>query len=447
VPTLSTAILILGLFVMALRCPAAEAVVRRDAVVKAVEEALPAVVNIATLTIERADPYEAMLREFFGYGRRTPDTAYSSGSGVIIDEEGWVLTNLHVVRNAARVWVTLAEIREPIDAEVFAVSESSDLALLRLKPQPGQKFRSVVFSADDDLFLGETVTALGNPYGLGGSVSRGILSSKTRRPERDGEAMAVEDWLQTDASINPGNSGGPLINLEGELIGLNVAILANAQGIGFAIPVKRINAALAEMLSPEATRGMWFGASVHGMRPPLIVSAVQPGGPAENAGLQRGDHVLSINGVALRSCIQFYRELGDSEPDVRLVVQRDSRRRQIQVRMLPERDVFNLDYLRRRMGMTLEPVPEEIQRELRINLSGALRVRAVEDGGPADDAGIVRNQFLTAVEGQPPANVVALGRSLNRRGSGDRVVLDLLSVRRRGAFLQFSRPQIELRLR
>ncbi|MFN3550036.1 MAG: S1C family serine protease, partial [Mesorhizobium sp.] len=119
----------------------------------------------------------------------------------------------------------------------------------------GRRFHAVSFADPDDLFLGETVVALGNPFGLGGSVSRGILSSKTRRPERDGEAMDVADWLQTDAAINPGNSGGPLINLRGELIGLNVAILRFAQGIGFAIPVSRISTALAEMLSPEQSRG------------------------------------------------------------------------------------------------------------------------------------------------------------------------------------------------
>src|SRR5262245_34366215 len=122
---------------------------RRDATVAAVEKVTPAVVNIGTLSVGRADPYEEMLRDFFGYGRRAPDTLYSSGSGVIIDEEGWILTNLHVVRDAARVRVTVADSSEPIDAEVISISEANDLALLRLKSNKGQTFRAVSFAADD----------------------------------------------------------------------------------------------------------------------------------------------------------------------------------------------------------------------------------------------------------------------------------------------------------
>src|SRR4029434_6740283 len=125
----------------------------------------------------------------------------------------------------------------------------SDVALLKIRSRDNEKFTAVRFAADDDLLLGETVLALGNPYGLGGSVSRGILSSKSRRPPLENEPLEVEDWLQTDAAINPGNGGGPLVNLRGELIGVNVAVYREGQGIGFAIPVRRVSAALGEMYS------------------------------------------------------------------------------------------------------------------------------------------------------------------------------------------------------
>ena len=426
---------------------AATSDVRRDAVVTAVEKVLPAVVNIGTLMVERGDPYDDMLREFFGYGRRAPDTVYSSGSGVIIDEEGWVLTNSHVVREAARIRVTLADAAEPLDAELISVSEANDLALLRLKGKPGQKFRAVALAADDDLLLGETVLALGNPYGLGGSVSRGILSSKTRRPERDGEAMEVEDWLQTDASINPGNSGGPLVNLAGELIGLNVAILARAQGIGFAIPVKRIAAALGDMLAPEATRGLWFGATVRGARAPLLVTEVQRGSPADTAGLEPGDEVVSVNGVTAASLVRFHRELAAGGSSVKLGVRRGAEHRELTVRLVSASTVFDVEYLRRRLGATLERMPQDVARQLGLAPGSALLVTAVERGGPAAKAGLARGQFLTAIDGQGVADLVALGRQLQRKRAGDTAVLDLLVTRRRGMVMQVSEGRAEVRLR
>lgn len=442
---------LLLLMLLTVAAPAAENLarsdIRRDATVAAVEKVLPSVVNIGTLTVARADPYEQMLREFFGYGNRAPDTLYSSGSGVLIDDEGWVLTNFHVVREAAKVRVTLADTTDPIDAEVVAASEVNDLAVLRLKAKSGQKFRSVAFAPDDDLLLGETVLALGNPYGLGGSVSRGILSSKTRRSEHDGEAMEPEDWLQTDASINPGNSGGPLINLRGELIGLNVAILARAQGIGFAIPAKRISSALADMLSPETTRGLWFGATVRGSRPPVVIQEIQRGSPADHAGLEPGDEILSVNGKATKSFLQLYRELDKADRDNRLVILRGDDRKDIKVRLLAETAVFNSDYLRRRLGLTVEKVPDDIRAQLRLNLNGALLVSTVDRGGPAERAGLTRGQIITAVEGQTPGDPVAFGRALNRRRAGENITVDLVTARRRGMLLQLSEGRAVLRLR
>jgi len=421
--------------------------VRRDATVSAVERVLPAVVNIATLTVERADAYEQMLREFFGYARRAPDTVYSSGSGVVIDEEGWVLTNFHVVREASRVQVLLAESTEPLEAQVVSVSEANDLALLQLKAKSGQKFRAVDLAADNDLLLGETVLALGNPYGLGGSVSRGILSSKTRRQERDGETMEVEDWLQTDASINPGNSGGPLVNLRGELIGLNVAVLARAQGIGFAIPVKRIAAALAQMGSPEATRGLWFGATVRGGRPPLVVTEIQRGSPADTAGLEPGDEILAVDGVGLRSQFQFLRLLGSAKSEATLNVQRGDNRREVQVRLLAEKSVFNADFLRRRLGATFERVPDDLARQLRIPALTGLWVASVERGGSAEKAGLARGAIVTAVDGQAAPDLVTVGRGVNRKRAGETMVLDVLWARRRGMVLQLQEGRVSLKLK
>ncbi len=428
--------------------PASPPDVRRDATVTAVDQVLPSVVNIGTLSAERADPYEQMLRDFFGYGQRQPDTVYSSGSGVVVDEEGWVLTNFHVVREAARVQVTLADAAEPLEGEVVSVSQANDLALIRIQGRPGQRFRAVALAADDDLLLGETVLAMGNPYGLGGSVSRGILSSKTRRAERDGEPMEPEDWLQTDASINPGNSGGPLVNLRGELIGLNVAILARAQGIGFAIPIKRIHAALADMCSPETLQGLWFGGTVRGSRPPLVVTEVQRDSPAETAGLEPGDEVLSVNGKSARTFLQFHRELGrGGSKTVRLIVQRGDARRELTVTMVPQTEVFDAAFFRRRLGVVLEPVSDEVLARLRLPRSGALAVVSVDRGSPAERAGVEKGLIVKAVDGHAPGSLVNLGRYLQRKRAGETVSLSLLAARRRGMILQLSEGRAEVRLR
>ncbi len=147
--------------------------------------------------------------------------------------------------------------------------------------------------------------ALGNPFGLGGSVSRGILSSKSRRTETGGSKLDIPDWLQTDASINPGNSGGPLINLDGEIIGINVAVLKEGQGIGFAIPIKRVNESLSRIFTPEFLEGNWFGAAIRPGSNPLTVESVEPDSPAARAGMAAGDQIATINNHSPRSFIEF----------------------------------------------------------------------------------------------------------------------------------------------
>jgi serine protease Do len=284
----------------------AETDVRRDPTVAAIERVMPSVVNVATATVvEYHDAFEDFMRQFFGYNRapERQERLNSIGSGVIIDKEGYILTNVHVIRRASRIQVKLWDGRE-YEADRIGEAPFSDVALLKLRAKPGETFKAVKFAADDDLLLGETVLAVGNPFGLGGSVTKGILSSKTRRPTGVNEPLNVDDWLQTDAAINPGNSGGALINLRGELIGLNVAMYAEAHGIGFAIPMKQVSQALAKVLSPEATDSLWFGTQLKGNLNALAIATVQPGGPAEKAGLRTGDKLLELNGTPLSNLIQ-----------------------------------------------------------------------------------------------------------------------------------------------
>ena len=332
--------------------------IRRDATVLAVDKAMPSVVNISTRTVvRRRGFFFDWWRENWSPFYQQLPPQYSAGSGVIIDEEGYVLTNVHVVEDATEIEVTLADGRA-YPADLVIGTRKSDVALLKIRSKPGDKFVPIQFAADDDLYLGETVIALGNPFGLGGSVSRGILSSKTRRTTTNEEALDVHDWIQTDAAINPGNSGGPLVNLDAELIGLNVAIFREGQGIGFAIPVKHLADAISEIFTAETLRALWFGAAFQNTTNGIAAIAVEPASPAARAGLRRGDVLLRVNEVTPNSVFAVHREIiatGEGEP-VSLKVRREGKTHQLEVRLVPEESHFNGELIERKLGLKLAPL-------------------------------------------------------------------------------------------
>lgn len=429
----------------------AEIDVRRDAAVNAIEKVMPSVVNISTETIIAVrDPLDELFREFFGpyYRQRPPNAQKSVGSGVIIDEEGYVLTNLHVVRRADRIVVTLADGRE-FEARPLTGTQHTDVALLKIITKKNEKFTAVRFAADDDLLLGETVLALGNPFGLGGSVTRGILSSKARRPPLENESLDVEDWLQTDAAINPGNSGGPLINLRGELIGINVAVFREAQGIGFAIPVKRVSEALSQIFTPETIRGLWFGARFESETNHLSVASVEPSSPADQAGLRVGDRILAVNDKTPKSLFDLNRELisADAKSEIRLLVQRGADRKPLKAQLVPEKEVFNAALIRRKTGMTLQELSPELAAEMGVDPVAGLLVADVEKNGPAAEVGIRPGYFVQAIDGRAVSELTGAAKILHAKRAGERVQLSLIVQRQRGAFLVPYSASARLRLR
>ena len=425
--------------------------VRRDATVAAVQEVMPCVVNIATETIiEYHDFYDELLQQF--YGTRRPMRQQKSidlGSGVIIDEEGYVLTNFHVVRRANRVQVKLWDGRE-YDADRVVATPGSDVALLKLRAKPGEKFKSIKLAADDDLLLGETVLALGNPYGLGAAVTRGILSSKNRRPSSGDEPLQMADWLQTDAAINPGNSGGPLVNLRGELIGLNVAVYREQQGgqrgvgVGFSIPVKQVSAALSRFFAPEVTDSLWLGAQFRPGSNPVAVSSVQAGSPAATAGLQTNDLVLLVNGRAPGRLITCNRLLAESpEQRAELVVKRGDERRTLKLRLIRFEDA-----IRQKLGLTLLEITPEAARRLGLRGGEALYVDEVEKNGPADRAQLDRGFLVTAIEGQSAADLRSFFEVLSDAKKGGPVRLTVIVPRRLGgSYVELQPGSVDVRVR
>ena len=429
----------------------AEVDVRRDAAVTAVERVLPSVVNIGAKTVaERRGFFEDMLREFYGpyYRRRAPDAQYSLGSGVIIDEDGYVLTNWHVVQMADQVWVRLADGRI-YEAEWMVGTSQSDVGLLKLKSKPGEKFPAARFAADDDLMLGETVLALGNPFGLGGSVSRGILSSKNRRPPAADAPLEMADWLQTDAAMNPGNSGGPLIDLRGEVIGINVAVVREGQGIGFAIPIKRVSEAVAEIFTPETLKELWFGARFQAGTNCLVVHEVQPGSPAEKGGLRMGDAVLRLNGKTMRNLIELTREVvGAGEPhEVNLLVQRGAERRAVAVNLVAEKSVFNAGLVRQKLGLTLQSVTPALVESLHLPDAAGLLVADVDARSPAAEAGLQTGHLIRTCDGLPASDIRRVAKIVYGKKKGQKVTLEVLAQRRRGQFIEYRSGAVEVAVR
>lgn len=435
----------------ALAATPAEPDVRRDAAVIATEQVLPSVVNIATETVvEYHEWYDELLRQFYGWPR-TPvrqQKSISLGSGVIIDEEGYVLTNFHVVRRASRIQVKLWDERE-YDADPVIYTERTDIAVLKLRAKPGEKFKAIKFALDDDLLLGETVLALGNPYGLGVSVTKGILSSKNRRPATGNEPLEVEDWLQTDAAINPGNSGGPLVNLRGELIGLNVAVYREehgerGMGVGFSIPVKQVSAALSRFFTPEMTDSLWFGAQVKAGPGPLVITSVQAASPAAKAGLREGDEVLEVNGRAARGLIAYNRFLSSApEHKATLLVSRGGQRRRVAVQTMPLED-----FIRQKLGLTLLEITPQTAQGLRIRPGEALYIEEVEKNGPADRARLQHGYLLAAIDGQNAGSLKTLSEVLSGKNKGDSVALSVIVPRRLGgSYVEFRQGAVDVEVR
>ena len=448
--------LVLGCLLGALpeaRSQAADNDVRRDATVVAVEKVMPSVVNIATETIiQIRDPFEDFFRQFWGpyHRRQPPNSQYSLGSGVVIDEAGYLLTNDHVVRRADKIAVKFCTGTNVYPATVVASDPKSDVALLKLNAAPGEKFKAIQFAREDDLLLGETVLALGNPFGLGGSVTRGILSSKSRVLPKEGEPLDIPNWLQTDAPINLGNSGGPLVNVRAELIGINVAVLnefegQRAQGIGFAIPIRRVLEALSDIFPTEFVKTYWFGARVKVGTTPLVITAVQPQSPAGKAGLKAGDAIMQVNGKAPKSFIDFADLLAaGAGSDVKLALQRGTAQKEIAVRLVPENTVFNAGLIRDRLGLNLEELAPQVAARYGVGPSEGFLVTGVEENSEAATAGLQRNMLVTGMDGRQPGNLCAAAKLLYPKKKGDRVQLDLAVPQRMGNFNVLRQGSVEL---
>lgn len=306
---------------------------RMTPIVRAVERVKGSVVNVSTSerVRERANPFGGLGNDpfFENYFNDFFENQYSQeairthlGSGVIINPDGYILTNWHVIQKASSITIATADDRQ-YEATVVGADAKSDLAVLRIESH--DKFREVSLGDSDSLLIGETVIAIGNPFGLSHSVTTGVVSALHRSIRS--EDQIYDDFIQTDASINPGNSGGPLLNINGELIGINTAIYGKAEGIGFAIPINTARRIVDELLQHGEVRSPWLGISIQDLSRAVaehlgyredygvIISDIYPSGPGASSGLKRADIVISIGGQKVKSKLAYKRIIGLYAPD------------------------------------------------------------------------------------------------------------------------------------
>ena len=402
---------------------------RRSLVVQAVEKASPAVVNVSTEQIveQRGSPFpfpqdpffEEFFRDFVDPRPRRFKTT-SLGSGVIVAADGTIMTNVHVIERASRVHVTLNDQRE-FDATLVGADADADIAVLRVKA--GGDLPHIPFGTSADLMIGETVIAIGNPFGLSHTVTTGVVSA-VGRSLRD-EERTYTDFIQTDASINPGNSGGPLLDIKGELIGINTAIYGKAQGIGFAIPVDRAQRVMKDLVSYGEVRHAWVGLVVQNLTPDLaqhfgvrrgvVVAQVEPKSPAEAAGIARGDAVTKVDGREVASREEFEQRIEDhAEGDrLTLTLRREGR----------DEDV--------RLAAATFPTAradELAWQLLGLQAAGAedgLVVSRVRPGSPAARIGVQRGDRLLGLGGTPLRSVAELRRKMIELRSARSVLLSV----------------------
>jgi serine protease Do len=375
---------------------------RMTPVVEAVRGAAPAVVNIqGQKSVADVAPDGRSLggsREVNGMG-----------SGVVIDPRGFILTNLHVVEGVRQINVTLDGGQRYV-AQLVARDAETDLALIRIKtPQP---LSTIHLGTAQDLMIGETVVAVGNAFGYEHTVSAGIVSAMHRNVQVN-ETQQYLDLIQTDASINPGNSGGPLLNIDGEMVGLNVAVRAGAQGIGFAIPVDKALDVATRLMSVQRLENRWHGITplaVDGPSGPVTVARVDRNSPAADSGLARGDELRQIGTIAIERPLDVERALlgrrtGETIP---MLVSRNGAAVELEL-VLADRKSASAGIAAVRpsgsfqestwaaFGLILEPEPGSTLRSRGLPLEGGMRVAAVKPGSSAAAQGVVAGDILVQI--------------------------------------------------
>jgi len=379
--------------------------------------------------------------DFFGpFSEGNPSRPFKQqgvGSGFIISRDGYILTNNHVVEGADQIKVKLSDGKEYI-GKVVGLDPKTDLAVIKI--DGASDLQALPLGNSDNLKVGNWVMAVGSPFGLEETVTAGIVSAKGRVIG----SGPYDNFIQTDASINPGNSGGPLINMRGEVVGINTAIIANGQGIGFAIPVNMAKEIVPQLeKTGHVTRG-WLGVSIQDVTPALakslglkaekgaLVAQVVSGGPAEKAGIEQGDVITEFDGKEVSSSKDLPRIVASTPVgnSVTVRVIRNGKTLDLQTKvgeMQEKAEISRTPSSHKPLGITVQNLTPEIAKELGVKKDTGVVVDSVEPGSPADNAGLRTGDVIQEVNHQPVKTVEDFDHAVRKAGKDP-----LLLVNREG---------------
>ncbi|MCB2167991.1 MAG: DegQ family serine endoprotease [Deltaproteobacteria bacterium] len=426
---------------------AAEAVMVPVNFTQLAEKAKPGVVNIRTVKTTNGggpvfrhffgrnphggqDPFQ----DFFGLGPQREFKQRSLGSGFLLDNEGYIVTNNHVVEDADQIKVRLSDEAE-YDATIIGRDPKTDLALIKIDA-PSKELKPLELGDSDTLPVGSWVVAIGSPFGLEQTVTAGIVSAKGRIIG----SGPYDDFIQTDASINPGNSGGPLLNLKGEVVGINTAIVASGQGIGFAIPINMAGGIINQLKdSGEVSRG-WLGVGIQDLTPELaeyyalkekegvLVTQTYEGDPADKAGIKEGDVIVAVDGKRIASSRELSRTVAEAGVGnkMSLTVLRDGREKEIDVKLAKRPDteptMARGEARSDDLGLKVREIDPEIAERLGLdeNTKGVV-VTGVNPDSKAAEADIRQGDVVIEINRKPVTSLEDYTAQLRKIDTGDTV--------------------------
>ena len=412
------------------------------------EKTRPAVVNISTtstVTIpgspfqqffgrEQGGPSDDFFKNFFGQMPNRQMKQQSLGSGIIIDKDGYILTNNHVVDNADEIKVKISDGRE-LKAKVIGRDTKTDLALIKISSL-FENLPVLALGDSEKMRVGDWVLAVGNPFGLEHTVTQGIISA-TGRVIGSGP---YDNFLQTDAPINPGNSGGPLVNLKGEVIGINTAIVPQGQGIGFAIPSALAKSIVAQLKEKGKVVRGWIGVSIQTVTPELaqsfgmkeargaLVSEVFKGGPADKAGMKTGDIILSFDGKNVKDSSDLPRLVAETlvGKTVEVVVMREKKEVHLSIKvdeLTEEKIAAQSSAPVQSLGMKVDNITPQLRQQFGIKDKSGVVVVSVEQGSLADEGGIQQGDVIKEANRKTIKNVADFREAMSGSQSGQPLLL------------------------
>jgi serine protease Do len=410
-----------------------------------VKKASPSVVNISAEKVIKGvpfhfqtpfgpnDPFRDFFERFFRHQMPRKFKQKSLGSGFIIDKEGYILTNNHVVEQTEEIMVTLHDDRE-YKAEIIGRDPKTDLALIKIDAD--NAFEPVPLGDSDALQVGDWVVAIGNPFGLGNTVTAGIVSSKFRQIG----AGPYDDFIQTDAPINPGNSGGPLLNVKGEVVGINTAIFTRSGGsigIGFAVPVNMAKDLLPQLKEGKVIRG-WLGVMIQEVTPELkeklgleqekgaLVADVTPNGPADKAGLQRGDVIVSFDGEEIEEMNELPFRVASTPVGkmVKVEVIRKEERKSFDVKVgkLEGEEGKPAVSEAKNLGMNVQEITPDLAARMGLSETEGLVVVHVETHSSAAEAGIRTGDIILEIDQEPVEDIGEFSRRTQDYKPGETIL-------------------------